>query len=459
MGKVNIWTGPLLTCILLLLLVAIPVGAKGETLIVPGVSVNGQSVAGLNYTQFLEFLHKEADRIAHQPIVFLVPDSGESITLTYQELGIYINGQRMWNETARVGNQGKWWKKLWERWQMRKNGFDVPLRLDFDKGRAGERISVTFKDWKREPQDAYFKISPDDRIEIISHEEGRDVNLDILLESLTWELLNVPGDALQLTVQFKGLKPEKTRADLEGYGITGLVSSYTTQFNLQRKNRSNNIRLAAKAIDNCLVHPGQVFSFNGRVGPRTTEEGYDEANIILNNELIPGVGGGVCQVSTTLYNAVVLAELDIVERYPHSLIIPYVEPGRDAAVVYGVKDFRFKNNSRDYLLIKSSVKQHQLTFKIYGRKIQGRRVVIKSYREKEIQPKTIYQEDPQVPRGSYKLYKEGSPGYIVNVERYVYDSSGKIVDKIPISRDFYPPVDRIIKTTTQSPLLSNLNNL
>jgi len=143
------------------------------------------------------------------------------------------------------------------------------------------------------------------------------------------------------------------------------IAQYTTYFDSGQVNRTENIRLAAKALDGKLLAPGERFSFNESVGERTAEAGYKEALIIEGDVFTPGLGGGVCQVSSTLYNAVILAKLEVLERHHHTLPISYVPPGQDATVAFPVLDFRFRNSSDDYLLIRSFVEGSTLTFKFF----------------------------------------------------------------------------------------------
>ena len=143
------------------------------------------------------------------------------------------------------------------------------------------------------------------------------------------------------------------------------IAQYSTHFDASLFNRTENIRLAAKALDGKLLAPGERFSFNKSAGKRTAEAGYKEALIIVGNKFTPGLGGGVCQVSSTLYNAVILADLEILERHHHSLPVNYVPPGQDATVSFPILDFRFRNSRDTNLLIRSFVEGNTLTFQLY----------------------------------------------------------------------------------------------
>lgn len=143
------------------------------------------------------------------------------------------------------------------------------------------------------------------------------------------------------------------------------MAQYSTRFDPTLANRTENIRLAAKALDGKLLAPGERFSFNNSVGERIAQAGYKEALIIEGNTYMPGLGGGVCQVSSTLYNVVLRAHLEVIERHPHSLPVNYVPPGKDATVSYPILDFKFRNSTDAYLLIRSSVVGNILTFQFY----------------------------------------------------------------------------------------------
>ncbi|WP_010273198.1 VanW family protein [Paenibacillus senegalensis] len=144
------------------------------------------------------------------------------------------------------------------------------------------------------------------------------------------------------------------------------IGSYVTYFNSRNKNRAHNIVLAAKAINNAVLFPGESFSFNGTVGMRTAEKGYVRAPIIVRGELSEGIGGGICQVSSTLFNAIDRAGLKIVERYSHSRHVAYVPPGRDATVSWGGPDFVFSNPYNQPILIRTWVNGGMVTVSIFS---------------------------------------------------------------------------------------------
>ena len=423
----------------------LPVSGR-EGSVIPGVVLHGHKLGNFGYTEFSGVIAACGASLAKQAVILHVDEASPELITTYREMGVFPDSERIWQEAISVGQTGGGWEKLWTKWQVKHKGYEVPLYLHINKEQAEITIRKLTSPWRIEPKDARILISNDDKISISEDTWGSDVNLDAFWIELEKEILEKPGEPLTLNLSFISVRPRQTKSDIEAYHITGRICTFSTSFNPQRLNRTKNIALAAVDVNDCLLAPGEIFSFNKVVGPRTKERGYDEADIIMRNELVSGIGGGVCQVSSTLYNAGLLAGLEIVERYNHSMMISYVRPGLDATVSYGSKDLKFRNNSGGHLIIKCTVRGNNLSVKIFGWARQKGRIVLKCEIEREIAPKTIYHEDPSVPEGKYILERHGEPGYVVKVERCYYDEKGKLLNTDLLHRDYYPPVDRILKT-------------
>ena len=159
-------------------------------------------------------------------------------------------------------------------------------------------------------------------------------------------------------------EPPLRQADL--HRVDGLLGSFHTDYGSSSSNRRHNVEKAAAHIDGTLLAPGQVFSYNQVVGPRTTELGWLDAPTYQDGQVVPGPGGGVCQTSTTLYNAVLRAGLTVVMRSHHSMPVHYVEPGRDATVAYDDLDFRFRNSTDAPILVGATAHDGKLSFNLYG---------------------------------------------------------------------------------------------
>lgn len=254
--------------------------------------------------------------------------------------------------------------------------------------------------------------------------------------------LTLPVERIEPTVDAATLA--RLREAYPGFGQT-LLTGYRTSFDPALANRSANVALAARLIDGYVLRPGEEFSFNEVVGPRLHETGFLEAPEIVGEEFVEGVGGGICQVSSTLYNAALYADLEITERYRHSVPLGYVPPGRDATLYYGVMDFRFKNSLDQPVIIRAEAEGGSLRISLWGAKPLEKDVRLRSD-EREILPPEKVQVDPELPPGSVVIDAEGEPGKWVFVHKTVVsEETGETLYEGVISRNHYPPKPRLIR--------------
>ncbi len=222
------------------------------------------------------------------------------------------------------------------------------------------------------------------------------------------------------------------------------LSSFSTQYNPREINRSHNLELAAMTLDNTILAPGEVFSFNRTVGPRTVARGYREALIIIGGRFQPGLGGGICQVSSTLYNAALLAGLSMAERHNHSLAIPYLPPGRDATIAYGSQDLRFKNHMEHPLYIKTFISPGRLTFNFYGHRKYQQHIELSQVTDQVLPFRTERIADPSLRPGQEIVRVAGANGYIARSFRTFYDDQGQVIKREQLTRDYYHPLNRLV---------------
>jgi len=205
-----------------------------------------------------------------------------------------------------------------------------------------------------------------------------------------------------------------------------------------------NVMLAANSIDLTSLNPGEEFSFNNIVGLRTEEKGYKEGLMYTNGEVVSGVGGGICIVSTILYNAALETGLKILERHPHSGPVSYAEPGRDAAVSYGWADLRFKNDTGHPIVIKSKVENNELLVSVFGVKKPNQTIIITAKDYEELPYKIEEIEDETVPDGQVVVDQKARPGYAVTIVRSFMEN-GKLIKEETISKDIMLPQDKKIR--------------
>jgi vancomycin resistance protein YoaR len=221
-------------------------------------------------------------------------------------------------------------------------------------------------------------------------------------------------------------QPDRTTADAKAMGITRETSTYTTIYGGD-PNRIHNVQLVAHLVDGALIAPGKVFSFNGTTGDRNAAKGFLEAPVIINGELQTGLGGGVCQVSTTVFNAAYEAGLPITERTNHALYISHYPLGRDATVNYPDTDLKFVNDTKHWLLLRTFVGSSSLTVNLYGSPV-GRRiesVAAPLVSTGAIPVKKV--KDPTLKPGERVVDEEGAPPRKTSVERKVYSNSGELL--------------------------------
>jgi vancomycin resistance protein YoaR len=227
-----------------------------------------------------------------------------------------------------------------------------------------------------------------------------------------------------LTVQT--VTADRTTAEAQAMDIKGLVGSYETFYGGEA-NRIHNVRLVSHLIDKHLIAPGETFSFNGATGARTQDKGFLQAPVIINGELKTGLGGGVCQVSTTTFNAAYEAGLPIVSRTNHALYISHYPQGRDATVNYPDTDLKFTNDTGHWLLLRTWVGSSSLTVALYGTPVH-RRVVSETAPLVVTGPPPVRKiKDPSLFVGKTVVEQPGSSPLSTSNERKVYDATGKLL--------------------------------
>ena len=274
------------------------------------------------------------------------------------------------------------------------------------------------------PRNASFVVVPGGRVIVRPAATSRALDVPRTVDHLLDAVLSPTRRVAAVVVGRK--QPERSTEDARKMGVTGLVSSYTTIYGGDA-NRVHNVQLVARLIDGTLVAPGHVFSFNGTTGDRNASKGFLEAPVIINGELETGLGGGVCQVSTTVFNAAYEAGLDITARTNHALYISHYPQGRDATVNYPDTDLKFVNDTDHWLLVRTFVGSSSLTVNIYGAP-QHRRV------ETDVSPLVVtgeppvtWQKDASLFKGQKVVESSGSPPRSTSVHRRVYDANGKLL--------------------------------
>lgn len=249
-------------------------------------------------------------------------------------------------------------------------------------------IEKIYKEVYKKPINAYYTTNPHE-----IHKEETGVDFAITLQ----EAKNILSENKEeYIIPLKKIQPQIKVSDLDADAFPDLLSTFTTKYGTGDVNRNINIALAAKSINSVVLMPGETFSYNDLIGECSTKTGYKAATIYMNGELSTGIGGGICQVSTTLYNTVLRANLEIVERRNHSLGVTYVPSGQDAMVSIGTQDFKFKDNREYPIKVVAYVGTGSVTCQIYGLK-QDTEYEVKLY------SRTISKTDKKYKVETYKI--------------------------------------------------------
>lgn len=404
-----------------------------------GVTVANIEVAGRTRDEVAQMLHVWQKGQKSRPI--LLSHDTAIFRIEPENIDYTIDPEATADAAWQVGREGSLWQRIKNIRAAHIGGWSIPLKIKYNEDKLDTIIEHLQETVNKPPHNATLSLREGG---IVPEVEGCQVDVAALKELIVAEINHSEAGTILLPV--KPVYPEITATELAQNGIKELVAVYTTVFNTEDTNRTANVKLSAQKINGRLLYPGQIFSYNDIVGPREKAQGFKEAMEIINGEFVPGVGGGVCQVSSTLYNAVLLAGLTIVDRTNHSKPLSYVALGRDATVVYNVLDFKFMNDSPAPVMIMAETVGNKLNVGIFGQRALDQTIEILTVDQQVIQPAIVKKADPVLPVGESKVEKEGKPGYEVTVVRVIRDNTGKELKREILSRDRYAPDNTVIKT-------------
>ena len=298
-------------------------------------------------------------------------------------------------------------------------------------------IEQIVQEIKKEPKDAYLSENP---LEIHADENGIDIGISI---EEAREILSEDKEEYSIPLN---ITPASTKVvDLGEKAFTDLLATYTTNYDSSNVNRDNNLVLAASKLNGTIVNPEEEFSYNKTIGKRTIENGFKEAKAYAGGEVVLDVGGGICQLSSTLYNSVLLANLEVTDRHNHYFKTSYVPEGQDATVSWGSLDFKFKNNRKYPIKIEAKVGEGVATINIYGIKQDDDYIVkVESKVTNIIKCKTEYKNDYTLKKGTEVTVQNGENGCTSETYKSLI-KNGVVISKTLISTDTYNALPTIIK--------------
>jgi vancomycin resistance protein YoaR len=401
-----------------------------------GVQLAGYSLAGVRPSQLSRLLETLRAVLAEQPIVVAqAPTRATRLKQWGVELDTVATQQAILEAWARV--------PLWERL------FGAPrLQIEPHWAAIPELFQAQLERYRfleRAPRDARVRFA-NGIVEVVPSQSGQTLELEPSLQNLLAALRELPAAQTRFEL---AMRPTPPRIPTEAArAITGVMASYTTRFPGYQVSRNHNIRLAASALDGRILMPGERLSYNQAVGKRTLKQGFRPAPVILYGEKRLGVGGGICQVSSTLYNAALLGELKIVRRANHSIPVDYVPLGRDATVTDTGIDLVIENPHDHPIAVATELGRSSLTIRVLGQPVAGRTVVLKTERSQPKSPPITRIPDPNLPVGKQRVIKKGAAGVRVVLWREVYEN-GVLVTRERVATSVYRAQPRVIAVGTK----------
>ncbi|MEN8648869.1 VanW family protein [Bacillus toyonensis] len=332
--------------------------------VLPNTQIEAIDVGGLNRKQLENINQKQINSLMEKKITFILEKTKQ--TYTYQDLGIMYDSnyaiQKIFDQQVENKWSG-WFKQLTAKIGFRKINYKLEPKINDNK--LQNLISNEFTKFQENPTNASIKMSDTNSgIYYIDEKVGKKVNITMLQKDII-EAIYKGTDSV--VVKYTNIYPNISKRDLKKINMKKPMSEFKTDLTGRSENTRENIEKAANKLNDVIIPSNKEFSFNEIVGITDQTHGYKNAPVILNNKLIQAAGGGVCQVSSTLYNAVLLANLDIVSRINHSHQVSYVPAGLDATVADNGPDFKFKNNTDTPIYIKVILQNNQLIIRLFGK--------------------------------------------------------------------------------------------
>lgn len=331
-------------------------------------------------------------------------------------------------------NKEEFIKKINETIEKEERQFEIPVENSMPEEIDIEKI---YKEIYKEAKNAYIEEKPTQ-----VHAQVNGIDFAISLEQAK-QILSEEKE--EYVIPLKITIPEVTLDDLSKEAFPQILGTFTTTYSASNENRETNLKLSSEKINGTIIMPGETFSYNKIVGERTIAKGYKEAAVYSGGKVINGIGGGICQLSSTLYNAVVYANLEIVSRSNHMFLTSYVTAGRDATVSWGTLDFAFKNTRKYPIKVVSIVKNGLVTIEIQGLKEEKEYEVVIENKVTEVIPYQVkYVKDNQLEEGETEIVQYGANG-AKSITYKVLKYNGNVVSREILSTDTYSALERIIK--------------
>ena len=419
--------------------------------IMNGIYFDDINMSGKTYDEAVKLIRDKVKSMSTANIT-LNSIGGNSVSATAQDLGLTWDDTNLVADALYVGRSGNIVERYKERKDLEHDKKVYPINVEFDRetveaivNEQGELYNVEATDATLSKADGDFVVTPGTK--------GEKIDANASVSRIMSALDNFTGSDLTIDMVVVEDIPKATAEDLEK--IHDVIGRYKTSFKTSNADRSGNVRNGTRLVNGTVLLPGESFSMYQTVSPFTEENGYYLAGSYLNGMVVESLGGGICQVSSTLYNAVLRAELQVDERHNHSMIVSYVDLSSDAAISGTSKDFKFTNNTENPIYIEGiTTEDKQVVFTIYGVETRPSNRVV-SYESEKIS-ETVPEgdkiiADPSLPLGSITT-QSAHTGYVGKLWKVV-TVDGKETERVEVNKSTYLPTPRTatVGTATDNP--------
>ncbi len=482
--------------VVIVLASALMIFAAGYERILPNLSVGGVEVGGLTAENAeMEIYRAFEDRTEDRYIAVACGDN--VIQLSFNSIEMKVNSKLSANKAFKTGREKGLFGKAFKMVSLLAAKEDIPLEVAYNKEKMDEVISGLTSGQELLPQSTYYTVEGE-KLVIHKGHGGKKVNREETLEKIIRAFADSKINRVEMTVETEKEKPvdfdkfyeeitapkrdatfelkdnqvviipEKVGVtvdkqsvrqalnsgqekyeipvkvdmpqvfakDLEGLLFRDALGTFSSNFATSSLGRASNVILTANRVNGTILMPGEVFSYDKTVGSRTRENGYMEAGVYIGNKVETGIGGGICQTSSTLYSAVLYANLEIVSRTSHSLPVSYMPPGQDATIAEGYIDFKFRNNTEYPIKVVATAENRNVVCTILGTREEDIKVDIVNTVVSTMKPQVERTENAEIPVGYKRILNKGADGYVVESKRIV-SKDGEVIKTEKLTKSVY----------------------
>jgi vancomycin resistance protein YoaR len=408
-----------------------------------GVFVLGESLGGKTINESEQLIKEIIDKINKDNILIFTFDK-HTYKIKYYDTGVLINPSATVKKAYNITRDKNVLLNAVQKFKLKVKPLNIEPEFLINQEIFDDMV-MKFQEIVFSPTEKARFVEDGGKLKIIPSQDGKEVDTDKLKGFIKNSYYSPQNNTISIPV--KTIKPDFSTLDAQKLKIHSLLSSYKTTFNANNQARVQNIKLASEKLNGIILKPEEELSFNEAVGNRDYDSGYEKAPVFIKDRIELDVGGGVCQVSTTLYNAALLADMHIVERSGHSMPVGYVPPGRDATVVYDSIDLKFKNTTDGNVLILTNVSKSDLSIKFYSSNPLDKEISIESKLLKKHPPGIKIENDASLKPGEIRI-EEGVPGYEAEVWKII-KTENQSPKRILVSKNNYNSRDTVIYTSAQ----------